>query len=586
MFSSKKRTTATTTITTTTRPAASTSSGTARPPVKVATRTIVSVRKVPAPAAPSPRPQPPQVNKRPAPPPPPSSPRVNALKRKPEAPVKSKQQQPTKSSKSEGKKVARKVVVESSSEEGSGSSSSGGEEAADSDSSEDGTPMLGRRKEVTPCVERNVAATLDGKVECITGESLVMDSRKAYVDWFVDLSAPKKPASEWAGSEIPTIDLEYPGKDAKERFVLLTPRNEDEYDPIEDVMTTIRMVLDNFLTPAQSLALFAHVPASDSFASFLSAPTSRSATPSTPTDSGPAAMPITPLMRSLEKAKAKKDGPTFLSEIERYNSVIRTLREEGKMEENIKAMKGLKQKTWEKVAAQAYDRAVGPEIEELARYEAFSDNVYGELLPKFMGEIFQATGLGPNSVFVDLGSGVGNCVVQAALATGCEAWGFENMAHASSLARRQVVEAEARFRLWGLNSGKMSTVEADFCEHPLVGEVLKRADVILVNNEVFTSSLNERLSLLFLDLPDSTRIVSLKAFASSFTLSAHNRHSPLAILRQGPELRYPRNSVSWKSEAGTYFIGKVDRGLLQKFDEREAKRAAKRAQREAADKAK
>jgi [histone H3]-lysine79 N-trimethyltransferase len=58
------------------------------------------------------------------------------------------------------------------------------------------------------------------------------------------------------------------------------------------------------------------------------------------------------------------------------------------------------------------------------------------------------------------------------------------MAHASELARRQVFEAEARFRLWGLSSGKMKVVEADFCEHPLVGEVLKRADVILVNNEV------------------------------------------------------------------------------------------------------
>lgn len=58
------------------------------------------------------------------------------------------------------------------------------------------------------------------------------------------------------------------------------------------------------------------------------------------------------------------------------------------------------------------------------------------------------------------------------------------MAHASLLARNQLAEAEKRFRLWGLKGGKMSTVEADFCEHPLVGEVLKRADVILVNNEV------------------------------------------------------------------------------------------------------
>lgn len=197
------------------------------------------------------------------------------------------------------------------------------------------------------------------------------------------------------------------------------------------------MVLDLFLTPAQSLAFFAHSPASNSFASFLSANNSRSATPSTPTDSAtPAAAPVAPLMRSLEKAKAKKDGPAFLAEIERYNTGIRTLKEDGKIAENIKAMKGVPQKVWEKVTSQAYDRTVGPDIEDLAKYEAFSDNVYGELLPKFMGEMwvffgsragapltlsltrhsFQKTQVDPNSVFVDLGSGVGNCVVQAALA--------------------------------------------------------------------------------------------------------------------------------------------------------------------------
>jgi hypothetical protein len=110
------------------------------------------------------------------------------------------------------------------------------------------------------------------------------------------------------------------------------------------------------------------------------------------------------------------------------------------MKENIEAMKGVAEKVWTKVVAQVYERAVGPEIERLSKYEAFSDNVYGELLPKFMMEMYlrffplfffgrrgcaddirkerrcQQTGLGPNDVFVDLGSGVGNCVVQAALA--------------------------------------------------------------------------------------------------------------------------------------------------------------------------
>jgi H3 lysine-79-specific histone-lysine N-methyltransferase len=123
----------------------------------------------------------------------------------------------------------------------------------------------------------------------------------------------------------------------------------------------------------------------------------------------------------------------------------------------------------------------------------------------------------------------------------------------------------------------MHTIEADFCEHPTVGQVMQRATVVLVNNEVFTSSLNDKLSLLFLDLPDSTRIVSLKAFAAHFKLTAHNRDSPLAILHQGPPLRYPHNSVSWKNEPGTYFIGEIRRSLLREFDDKERVRAEKRA---------
>lgn len=58
------------------------------------------------------------------------------------------------------------------------------------------------------------------------------------------------------------------------------------------------------------------------------------------------------------------------------------------------------------------------------------------------------------------------------------------MPHASLLARRQVAEAEARFRMWGVSGGKMETVEADFTTHAGVHDVLRRADVLLINNEV------------------------------------------------------------------------------------------------------
>lgn len=92
--------------------------------------------------------------------------------------------------------------------------------------------------------------------------------------------------------------------------------------------------------------------------------------------------------------------------------------------------------------------------------------------------------------------------------------------------------------------------------------------------------MNNRLSLLFLDLPSSALIVSLKAFASSFNLTAHNRYSPLAIIDQGKELRYGKKSVSWKDDGGTFWIARVDRTKLEKWELKEEKRREKEVERE------
>ena len=82
----------------------------------------------------------------------------------------------------------------------------------------------------------------------------------------------------------------------------------------------------------------------------------------------------------------------------------------------------------------------------------------------------------------------------------------------------------------------------------------------------FSASLNQRLALLFLELRTGAQIVSLKAFAPpSFKLTEHTRDSPLAIIEQGRELTYARESVSWKEEGGTFFIAKVDRERVERF---------------------
>lgn len=131
----------------------------------------------------------------------------------------------------EVRKTVKAVVRESSSEEE--------EEEEESESEEESEEEVRVKKvEVSGVVERDVSATEDGRVSCISGEQLVLNNRSAYVDCkafralemglelmrvaadFEDPLDPARPASEWAGSEVPFVELEYPGIGATEKCVL------------------------------------------------------------------------------------------------------------------------------------------------------------------------------------------------------------------------------------------------------------------------------------------------------------------------------------------------------------------------------
>lgn len=214
-------------------------------------------------------------------------------------------------------------------------------------------------------------------------------------------------------------------------------RDQEEYHPIQDIISTVKTICDFFLTAEQALERFKHVQGSSSSAlggdfDFLRAPTplltrdgtptSEPGTPEPSSNNGiaaPASLHKESLIRLLEKAFRRKNGPLFLSALEWYNSGIVDFRDSGKLRENIVDMgktTGMPEAVWTHVTGQCYERTVGPRIDELKKYEAFSDNTYGELLPPFVAHIANLTGLKEGSVLVDMGSGVGNCVVQASLA--------------------------------------------------------------------------------------------------------------------------------------------------------------------------
>jgi H3 lysine-79-specific histone-lysine N-methyltransferase len=259
----------------------------------------------------------------------------------------------------------------------------------------------------------------------------------------------------------------------------------------------------------------------------------------------------TGIYRKLEKSRNTNNGADFKAALKQYNQTLIALRKEGAIARNLRAMHGIPRDLVDFILDQVYDRTVALKVELLAKYENGTDNVYGELLHPFISDIFERTNMTSDKVFVDLGSGVGNVVVQAALEIGCESWGCEMMENACNLADEQKREFAARCRLWGLAPGKVHLERGDFRKNEKILSVLKRADVVLVNNQAFTSQLNDSLVNMFLDLKPGCKIVSLKTFVHDNKIAENDVASSILDVEH---LTYPEEYVSWTSASGTFCI--------------------------------
>jgi len=283
--------------------------------------------------------------------------------------------------------------------------------------------------------------------------------------------------------------------------------------------------------------------------------------------------PNTGMIRKLDRAKnmLSRDSVNvdlldgFKAAVDLYNSAIEDFTKEGVLAENLDTRHHLPFDMVRCILRQVYDRAVSPKVDLLKQYENGTDNVYGELLPPFVSKILAETNLTSDHVFVDLGSGVGNVVLQAALEFGCESWGCEMMDNACKLAEAQEKEFLARCRLWGINTGRVRLEQGDFLENDVIKETMRRADVILVNNQAFTPQLNRRLIDLFLDVKDGCKIVSLRSFVPhDHKITSRNRDDPVNVL-DVVKGEYFDKSVSWTDVGGNYFVATKDSKRLREF---------------------
>lgn len=260
------------------------------------------------------------------------------------------------------------------------------------------------------------------------------------------------------------------------------------------------------------------------------------------------------IIRKLKRSSNDKvlDLKTFKETVDDYNRIALDLLKSGAILESIEKQHIPSSNLVSLILNQVYDRVVTPKVDSLKKYENGTDNVYGEMKHNFVTQAL-STNLRMTSdmVFVDLGSGVGNVVLQAALQIGCESWGCEMMEAPAHLATAQKKEFEARCKLWGVQPGKVRVIEGNFRTNPKIKDALARADVVLANNQAFTPELNDALKYMFLDLRKGCKIVSLKKFTSSkrSVNDIANR-----TLSQPEAHRWPHKGVSWTDEVGDYHI--------------------------------
>jgi H3 lysine-79-specific histone-lysine N-methyltransferase len=241
-----------------------------------------------------------------------------------------------------------------------------------------------------------------------------------------------------------------------------------------------------------------------------------------------------------------------------------------------------------RIVEETYQRTVGPRTHELNHYQAFSDTVYGELMPSLVSRLLSLSRAQPDTLLLDLGSGVGNVVLHAALQSGCSAFGVEVMEKPSKMACEQRAQMMMRARMWGVHMGDVELEHANMLESPRVNELMARADVVLVNNKVFGekctiffsftdifhvcsdiylfgsgSIVNEAIRPKFLDLKEGALVISLEPFVvgaagGGRTVTERNLDDISAILDVSA-YDYRSMDVSWASGTGKFYVHRVDR---------------------------
>lgn len=213
-----------------------------------------------------------------------------------------------------------------------------------------------------------------------------------------------------------------------------------------------------------------------------------------------------------------------------------------------------------------YSRIVSPRSRQLRYYKAFSAEVYGELLPCFVSEVLTKVDLKPHHKFYDLGSGVGNTTLQAALEFGVhESGGCEIMEHASNLALMQEIFLQKQLNLLGLKQLNITlALDQSFVDNEEVRKKCVDCDVLIVNNYLFDFPLNVAVGKLLYGLRPGSKIISLRNFIPPRYKAGEDK-TIFDYLRVEKFEMSDYFCVSWTANKVPYYISTVQEKVLEEY---------------------
>ncbi|XP_028176324.1 histone-lysine N-methyltransferase, H3 lysine-79 specific isoform X2 [Ostrinia furnacalis] len=219
------------------------------------------------------------------------------------------------------------------------------------------------------------------------------------------------------------------------------------------------------------------------------------------------------------------------------------------------------------ILQQTYNQAVS-DPDKLNQYEPFSPEVYGETSYELVCQMIDQIEITAEDVFVDLGSGVGQVVLQMAAATPCRiCFGVEKAEVPSKYAESMDLNFRTLMRWYGKKFGEYKLIKGDFLmdEHR---EKINAATIVFVNNFAFGPNVDHQLKERFADLKDGAKIVSSKSFCPlNFRITDRNL-SDIGTIMHVSEMSPLKGSVSWTGKPVSYYLHIIDRTKLERYFQR------------------